>query len=246
MVPFSSTDLCEARTRHRQASAEVVENYTARAPLATDQVTPSQLSEGIERFFSLAARIDRDCGDRGAVIDDDITQVGDYGLQLLSDLTAWAAQLGAEYARYELQLVAVDVAHWVIRHHGELRTPEIVVDALAVVANTTRDIEELKQLEEFMTDAINAMAAPIKRDLEKTNPGRPWRVLHVNRAIVATRTHETNRMVRVFDEFVDALPEEAPAFFTEGMNQIDKVDYPERVRKIIKSYHDLCCPQVMH
>ncbi len=246
IVSFLPTELREARVRQREVAAEIIKNYTARAPLATDQVTPSQLAEGIEQFFNVALRIDREKGETGAVLDDDISQIGDYGLQLLSDLAAWADHLEMERARYELHLVAVGAVDWIIRHHGELRTPEIVVDALAGRANATQDIEQLKGLEKFMTATLNAMAAPIKQDLEKTNPGRPWRVLHVNRAIVATRTHDTNRMVRVFDELVTALPEEAPRFFEEGWNQMEKIPYPERVREIMKTYHDLWCPQVVH
>ncbi len=243
---FLSVKLSEARVRHRQVSADIVTNYESRAPLATDQVTPSQLAEAIEQFFAVAIRIDREHGETGAVLNDDVSQIGDYGLQLLHDLANWAHQLALEDARHEIALVSLGAADWVIRHQGELRAPELVVDALANLANTTQDPDELKQIEQFMTAALKALTAVIQLDLEKTNPGRPWRVLHVNRAIVATRIQDPDTMIRVFDELERALPEEAPRFFAEGMAQMNKLDYPQHVRDVMEKYHDVWCGRTMH
>lgn len=240
------TKLSEARARHQQVSAEIVTNYQSRAPLATDQVTPSQLAEAIEQFFTVATRLDRERGEAGAILEDDVSQIGDYGLQLLTDLSNWAHQLALDSARHEIALVSLGAADWVIRHQGEIRAPELVVDALAELANTTQDPETLRQLEQFMTATLQALSAFIQQDLEKTNPGRPWRVLHVNRAIVATRILDPNTMSRVFDEFVQALPEEAPRFFEEGMVQMNKLDYPQRVRDVMETYYDAWCGRTMH
>ncbi len=240
------TKLSEARARHQQVSAEIVTNYKSRAPLATDQVTPSQLAEAIEQFFTVAMRLDREQGETGAILNDDVSQIGDYGLQLLTDLSNWAQQLALDNARHEIALVSLGAADWIMRHQGEIRAPELVVDALADLANTTQDRETLKQLEQFMTATLQALTAFIQQDLEKTNPGRPWRVLHVNRAIVATRIHDADIMTRVFDEFVQALPEEAPRFFAEGMVQMDKLDYPQHVRGIMEKYYNSWCGRIMH
>jgi hypothetical protein len=240
------TKLSEARARHQQVSAEIVTNYNSRAPLTTDQITPSQLAEAIEQFFTVAMRLDREQGETGAILKDDVSQIGDYGLQLLTDLANWAHQLALDSARQEIALVSLGAADWVIRHQGEIRAPELVVDALADLANMTQDPETLKQLEQFMTAILRALTAFIQQDLEKTNPGRPWRVLHVNRAIVATRTHDPGTMTRVFDEFVQALPEEAPRFFAEGMVQMNKLDYPQYVRDVMEEYYDVWCGQIMH
>lgn len=240
------TKLSEARARHQQVSAEIVTSYESRAPLVTDQVTPSQLAEAIEQFFTVATRLDREQGETGVIIKDDVSQIGDYGLQLLTDLARWAQQLALDSARREIALVSLGAADWVIRHQGEIRAPELVVDALADVANATQDPETLKQLEQFMTATLQALTAFIRQDLEKTNPGRPWRVLHVNRAIVATRTHDPDTMTRVFDEFVQALPEAAPQFFAEGMLQMSKLNYPQHVRSVMEKYYDVWCRRVMH
>lgn len=240
------TRLSEARARHQQVSAEIVTNYKSRAPLATDQVTPSQIAEAIEQFFTIAMRLDREQGETGAILTDDVSQIGDYGLQLLTDLASWAHQLALDSAQHEIALVSLGAADWVMRHQGEIRAPELVVDALADLANATQEREILKQLEQFMTATLRALTAFIQQDLEKTNPGRPWRVLHVNRAIVATRIHDPDSMTRVFDEFVRALPEEAPRFFKEGMVQMNKLDYPQHVRDVMEKYYDVWCVRTMH
>ncbi len=238
--------LSDARVRHQQVSAEIVTNYNSRSPRVTDQVTPPQLSEAIDQFFSVAMRLDREQGEDGAILQDDVSQIGDYGLQLMTDLARWAQQLALPDARQEVALAALGAANWIIRHQGEIRAPEIIVDALADVANTTRDPETLKELEQFMTAILKALAAFIQQDLEKSNSGRPWRVLHVNRAIVATRIHDVGTMTRVFDEFVQALPEEAPRFFAQGMEQMKKLDYPAPVRLIMKKYYDTWSPRQVH
>ncbi len=240
------TKLSEARARYQQVSAEIVTNYESRAPLTTDQVTPSQLAEAIEQFFTVAMRLDREQGETGAILKDDVSQIGDYGLQLLTDLANWAQQLALDSARHEIALVSLGAANWVIRHQGEIRAPEIVVDALADLANLTQDPKTLEQLEQFMTATLGALTAFIQQDLEKTNPGRPWRVLHVNRAIVATRIHDPDTMKRVFDEFVQALPEEAPRFFAEGMAQMINLNYPQHVRDVMEKYYDAWCSRMMH
>jgi hypothetical protein len=89
---------------------------------------------------------------------------------------------------------------------------------------------------EFMGHAIRAASALIKQDLEKNNPGRPWRLLHLNRGIVATRSHNPALMEEVFEELVRELPEEAPGFFAEGMQQMEALNYPPHVRKVMGRY----------
>jgi len=54
---------------------------------------------------------------------------------------------------------------------------------------------------------------------------------------VATRTHDTSIMRKVFDEMMLYLPQDATAFFNEGMQEMDALDYPPNVRKLIEHYH---------
>ena len=133
-----------------------------------------------------------------------------------------------------------------MRHQGQIRTLEPVVNALANFANRMHDPSSLEPLANFMGRVIQASASLIKEDLEKNNPGRPWRVLHLNRGIVATRTHNPTIMEQVFDDLVRYLPEDAAAFFAEGMHQMEALNYPPQVRQVMGRYFDRWTRPRMH
>jgi hypothetical protein len=235
-----------ATVRYRRAADSILETYAARAPGATSQVVPSQLDEGIARFLRMARQIAETGTGPARMEESDVSQLGDYGLTLLADLAAWAGQLELPAAKHELGTVMISVADWIIHHGGELRTLPALVDALAQYANRSRDANELATLVRFMGEIIDATAESIKQDLEKTNPGRPWRILHLNRGIVATRTHDPALMVETFDDLIAHLPEEAPRFFTEGMEQMVALDYPEHVCEVMRRYFDSFTRPRMH
>ena len=77
----------------------------------------------------------------------------------------------------------------------------------------------------------------IARDLETVNPGRPWRLLNLNRAIVATRTHQPEVMEEAFSALAAQLPDDAPGFFTQGMEQMELLNYPPQVREVMDRYY---------
>ena len=74
--------------------------------------------------------------------------------------------------------------------------------------------------------------------MDKFNQGRPWRVLHLNRCIVATRAQNTEMMEEAFSELLNNLPSDAPAFFMQGMSQVNHGEYPDEVRDLMQKYHD--------
>jgi hypothetical protein len=237
-------NLTDAVQRFRRAAAEITDNFEARRPAFTDQVTPSQLSEALEQFLATGLSLDQHEGD--PLTSNDVSQLGDYGLTLLADLATWATQLGLTDVQQQLETVAVAVAAWIMRHEGELRTLEPVVNALANHANRLREPEELEALADFMGRVISATSDFIKQDLERANRGRPWRVLQLNRAIVATRTYNPVLMDRVFNELGRCLPNDAPQFFAEGMQQMEALNYPPQVREIMSRYFDRWSRPTMH
>ncbi len=245
MDPISES-LTEASLRFKRVAGEILEAYEARRPASTDQVTPAQLAEAIEQFMVVAINLDKDQGETGPIYKDDVNQLGDYGITLLADLATWATQLSFENLHQELETVALAVAGWVVRHEGELRTLEPIVNALANLANQTHDPQKLESLAAFMGRILHACSDLIKQDLEKANPGRPWRVLHLNRGIVATRSHNPAVMESVFNELVQTLPEEAPQFFSEGMQQMEALNYPTHVRQVMVRYFDRWSRMTMH
>lgn len=238
--------LAEAMQRFQRAAAQIVQSFEARRPPKSDQVTPVQLREALEQFLAIVRRLDQEEGETGPIYKEDVSQLGDYGLSLLLDMMTWATQLGLQEPRKELEAVALAAADWIVRHEGEIRTLDPVVNAFAGLANRTRDTATLEALAAFMGQVIRQVSAFIKQDLEKNNPGRPWRLLHLNRGIVATRSHNPALMEEVFEELVRSLPEEAPGFFAEGMQQMEALHYPPPVRAVMSRYFDRWTRPRMH
>ena len=239
-------NLAEAVLRFKHAATEIHETYEARRPLESNQVTPAQLTEAINQFFNTTTRLDREQGEVGPIYKDDVTQLGDYGMTLLTDLAAWAGQLNLPTARQDLEIVTLAATDWVMRHEGQIRELDPVVNALANFANRMQEPRALEPLTQFMGRVAHASSHLIKQDLEKNNPGRPWRVLHLNRGIVATRTHNPAIMEQVFEDLVRYLPEDAAAFFAEGMQQMEALNYPQPVRQVMGRYFERWTRTRMH
>ena len=229
--------ISEALQLFKRAAAEIEGAYRARAPHASEQISPQQLREALAQFFAIIANLDKEEGATGPILSDDVNQLGDYGLNLLTDLAAWAAQLGLDQARKDVLAASLAAADWLMRHEGRIRSLEPVVNALADTANRISDPQELTRMAAFMGAVAQACSEYLKQDLEKTNPGRPWRLLHLNRGIVATRSHDPALMQQVFDELVRCLPDDAPAFFEQGMEQMVALNYPTPVREVMSRYH---------
>ena len=238
--------LAEATLRFEHAARDIIDTYDARRPAESSQITPTQLAEAIEQFLAVITRIDEEEGQTGPISNDDVTQLGDYGISLLTDLSAWAAQLNLPVPRQDLEIVTLGAADWIMRHEGQIRTLEPAVNALANFANRMHEPSSLEPLTLFMGRVVQASAKFIKQDLEKNNPGRPWRVLHLNRGIVATRTHNPALMEQVFEDLVRYLPEDAPAFFAEGMQQMEALNYPQPVRQVMGRFFDIWTRPRMH
>jgi hypothetical protein len=62
-------------------------------------------------------------------------------------------------------------------------------------------------------------------------------VLLLNQSIIATRSHNPELMEQAFATLTGKLPEDAARFFSEGMQQMDALNYPEHVRKVMEKYH---------
>ena len=166
-----------------------------------------------------------------------VTELGEYALELFDQSLHWANHLKLSGVLDRLQAFTIAMASWIARHGGQLLNLEPVVDALARSANRTQDPGELLALYQTMGEIIDAVAPVIRQDLEKTNPGRPWRILHLNRAIVATRTHQTDVMDEAFRQLTEHLPEDAADFFLQGMEQMGLLNYPPHVREVMDRYY---------
>jgi hypothetical protein len=231
----------EARARLRGAASALA--TPTQHPASGTRRAPDELSADVLGLIDLALRL----GSAPERIHPrDVTELGDAALGALHDLATWAMERQQPTARTALQAVTLAVTDWIMQHTGELRTLEPVVDALAATANRRRDAPTLEQLTAYASRVIGATSEAIRRDPDPTDPARPWRLLHLNRGIMATRSHDTALMERVYDELVVALPHEAARFFAEAMQQMDALNYPPAVRAVVARYHERWTRGTLH
>ena len=170
---------------------------------------------------------------------DEVSEIGDYALALLDELSVIAANRGLQQTMRVLQRLSLPAAEWIGRHGGRISKLDIVVNAIAGYANELQREDDLEQLSHGIAGVVAAAADDIKRDLEATNPMRPWRILNLNWGIVATRSHNVDIMEQVFEQLIKNIPADARGFFQEGMQQMDIIGYPSHVREVMGKYNKL-------
>lgn len=218
-----------------------VEQLTAADSGATATGTdsdPALLARAFEQLADVMERIEADlaASDAGQVpgASADISELGEYALKLNENLAGFA---GDPVAREHGAGLVANLAVWIARHGGHIDTLEPVVDGFALLANRLSEPRDLEALAAVMGEVCAAVSPLIREDLERINPGRPWRILLLNRGIVATRSHNPAVMEAAFAYLTRHLPEDAARFFTEGMQQMDAVGYPAAVRQVMEKYH---------
>lgn len=247
-MSHATTTIDDLASAIQRAAAPVIAAYQARETHAPDAVSPELLTDALQQFCDVLRRIETDGQNRPdhGVGETDITELADYGLGLLQDLDQWAEQLQQGASHRDIDAQVLPLALWMARHGGALNNLEIIVNTFAARANQTLDTAQLTALCAEMGEIIAATAPAIRQDLDKTNPGRPWRILHLNRGIVATRSYDPALMERVFSELSTCLPDDAADFFREGMRQMDDLDYPAPVREIMQNYHQRYAVKTLH
>lgn len=206
-------------------------------PYTLDNQDPYTVIEATRQLLAILAHCDK--VDTSSVPSGlDLSELGDHGFIVLERLTEWAHTLQLQEAVQRLHATLPSLALFIAARGGTLRVLEPLTNALAAIANELRDTAALEALDWVIRRIIAAVNPAIKQDMEKTNPGRPWRILLLNYCIVATRSHNSEHMEAAFETLVHYLPEEASAFFHEGMRQIDTLDYPQAVRSVMQRWYE--------
>lgn len=196
-----------------------------------------QLMQSLHQFFDVAVTVNHQASEDHIISRSEATDIGEHGFTLLLQLIDLMEKLDLPHKRKEIEQVSLIFARWIINYHGQLNHIDPIVNAFAHSANNMQDKDSLTTLVELMNMVVDAASDEIKHDLESNNLYRPWRLLHINRSIVATRTHDTGIMKKVFDEMIFYLPHDAAGFFSEGMEEMDTMDYPPNVRQVIEEYY---------
>jgi len=227
------------RTLLHAAIADHISEITAEiAGDSTTEETPEQLLAGMEQAIDVMERADADAAARqGEVVlsDEEITEIGDFALGLLESIVD-RVETASGHQERDLTRLAIPISLWVARQGGHINKQGLVVNSLAAWANELHDTLQIAELARVIREIIDAASDEIRKDLEQTNPMRPWRILNLNYGIVATRSHDPALMDEAFAVLVENLPQDARAFFREGMQQMDVVGYPEEVREVVEKY----------
>jgi hypothetical protein len=133
--------------------------------------------------------------------------------------------------------LVIGVALWAIRHDVPLAAVEPVVNALADRSNNAANKQELAAVFGLMQGVIAHVADRLRADLERSNPERPWRLLHANFAITAIRTEDPELIDFAFDALDAALPDERANFYAEALALALSPRIPAAVRERIESRH---------
>ena len=201
----------------------------------------NQMLAAMQQTIDVMERVDVDRQAQNAepLQRDEISQIGEYALDLLDELSVIAANRGLQQSMRVLQRLSLPAAWWISRHGGRISKLDIVVNAIAGYANELQQHDELQQLCQGIGRVVEAVDDDIRRDLEATNPMRPWRILNLNWGIVATRSHDAEMMEQVFDQLIKNIPADVKSFFQEGMQQMDIIGYPQHVREVMGKYNRL-------
>ena len=178
---------------------------------------PESSGEALPRYLRTLESLDRQYGGTGALPVEGAAELVAATLGELARLEAALRSGGSAASADEAGAIALGVALWALRHEVDIEVPEPVVNALAQRSNASSTPQELSAVCVLMHAVAEALRPRLGADLERSNPARPWRVLHANLAITAIRTEDPATIDAAFDALDAALPEERGAFYAEAL-----------------------------
>lgn len=268
-LTLNSTNVNEITAAISEACDCVINAYE-QVPVPSEdeihEVKPAQLAEALTQFIDIMQMIEIDYASNLIVSNSpekfsikkdnsdeyqtlssaEISEIGNYGLELMQNLGEWAENLDLPEEKHHLHAIMVVVALWVARRGGYLTTIETVVDTLATMANACYESHVLAELSDVMGELINAVSREVKQAGISPDSLKPWRILNINRGIIATRTHDPQIMEPVFDQLVHNIPDDACMFFEQGMQQMEELEYPIHVRELMDRYYRRYSSRVLH
>lgn len=194
---------------------------------------PAELAASLQQLHDIVQNHTSDALSTG-----EITEICEYAMQLLNNTSRILQRMNDIDLQQKNGMLAVSMALWTGKQGGQINMLEPLVDTLAWLANNLEGAQQLAELTQILGDLMSACSVAISSDLDNTNPGRPWRVLNINRGIVATRSHDTQLMRDAFETLITNLPQDAAGFFQQGMSEMDRLNYPDHVRVVMQEYAD--------
>jgi len=217
-----------------QATRDLVARLENAAPAWQPHVGPARL-ETLKAQLATLERIDRQYGGESPLALEGSHELVD---SILTEFAHFYSDLRhTPNVGEDLPVLVLGVALWAIRHDVEITVVEPVVNALADRSNEARSTSELAAVLGLMQGVIAHVAPRLSADLERSNPDRPWRPLHLNLAITAIRTEDPDLMTFAFDALERALPDDCPGFFAEALARALSPRIKPAVRESIEARH---------
>jgi hypothetical protein len=247
---FPSLDLNYIEERF-DALAPTVVSAGRQAGIEDPDHSPSALQQAMHRLMELLAILTRQMGASSNNLPpgslDELSELGDYGIKLLADFSLTAADLELPQESEAMEDLTLPMALWIVRHNGELRTLEPVINSLARLANKFREPSDLQQLYELSVELIQALEPLIQQQGARAKKPQPWSILLINQAIIATRSYRTEVIDEAYQTLCRLLPDQAPDFFREGMEQMEALNYPRQVKEVVERYYNIWGkPRTLH
>lgn len=228
------------------------------------ELRPNQITEALEQFIDIMQMVEIDYSSKLLIgnspekfvmdfsLDDasspldqkEISEIGNYGLELIQHLGDWAEQLELSEEKLHLHTIMVVVALWIARRGGYLTTLDTVVETISSMANACYEPHVLTELSDVMGELINAVAHEIRNGDDSFDS--TWRILNINRGVIAARTHDPKVMEPVFTQLVSNIPEDAPSFFEQSMQHMDELDYSLPAKTVMCKFFQQCVSPVLH
>ncbi|MDH5765261.1 MAG: hypothetical protein OEZ38_04525 [Gammaproteobacteria bacterium] len=226
------------RKRLEESTADLV--LSLKADKNTQSENALQMLVALTTNIDIMQRLDADLATTGSdVIEaDEISQIADYALSLISELAVLAAQRGLQQVMADLIQLSMPVAGWVSEHRAKIFQLDVVVNAVASYANTLQEPADIEQLCNYISQIMPSIVDEVSNDLENANPMRPWRILNLNWGIVATRSHNIELIEKVYTALMQNIPDDAHGFITEAMEQMDIIGYPDSVRQVVEKFYN--------
>ena len=190
--------------------------------------------DALRADLAMLERLDRQYGGHAQLQLEDTDELAG---RVLAELGRFEAELRGTPAIEDLTHLVLGVALWAIRHDVEIPVAESVVNALAHRSNRARSRQELAAVFGLMQGVIVNVSPRLSADLERSNPERPWRALHLNLAITAIRTEDPGMMGFAFDALENALPGERTGFFAQALALALAPGVKDEVRNLIEQRH---------
>jgi len=137
-----------------------------------------------------------------------------------------------------IKMLAVSTGIWIVKKGGTINDLDLLVNAITTFANQTRYLYHREELYEVSLLILMATDERIKADHDKINTQRPWRLLCLNHAVIATRSGNRELVKPAFERLIKYLPNDAEAFFERGIKEVKTGSYPFSVRNIVMAYHN--------